>query len=168
MVEGMRTGKEARPMAKPILDDALWELIEPLLPPPKKRRRRYPGRKPIPHRAALTGILYVLKSGIAWEMLPKEMGCGSGMSCWRRLHDWQAAGVWKKIHRMILNALQAADQIEWSRVVVDSSSVRALKGGSTRGRIRPIAANPARNTTSSSTRRVSRWSSRSRRPIVTM
>ncbi len=96
-------------MAKPILDDALWELIEPLLPPPKKRRRRYPGRKPIPHRAALTGILYVLKSGIPWEMLPKELGCGSGMSCWRWLHDWQAAGVWKKVHRMILNALQAAD-----------------------------------------------------------
>jgi transposase len=163
----MRTGKEARPMSKPILDDALWELIEPLLPPPKKRRRRYPGRKPIPHRAALTGILYVLKSGIPWEMLPKEMGCGSGMSCWRRLHDWQATGVWKRVHRVLLNALQAADQIDWSRGVVDSGSVRALKGGSTPDRIRPIAANRARNTTSSRTRKASRWSSPSRRPIVT-
>ena len=154
-------------MAKPILDDALWELIEPLLPPPKKRRRRYPGRKPIPHRAALTGILYVLKSGVPWEMLPKEMGCGSGMSCWRRLHDWQAAGVWKKIHRVLLNALQAADQIDWSRGVVDSAAVRALKGGPIPGRTPPIAASRARNTTSSPTRRASRSRSRSRRPIVT-
>ncbi len=153
-------------MAKPILDDALWELIEPLLPPPKRRRRRYPGRKPIPHRAALTGILYVFKSGIPWEMLPQEMGCGSGMSCWRRLHDWQAAGVWKKIHRVLLDALQAADQIDWSRGVVDSASVRALKGGPTRGRTPPIAANWARNTTPSPMRRGSRSRSRSRRPIV--
>jgi transposase len=165
-VEVVETDKEVRSMAKPILDDALWELIEPLLPAPKKRRRRYPGRKPIPHRAALTGILYVLKSGIPWEMLPKEMGCGSGMSCWRRLHDWQAAGVWTKVHRMVLDALQAADQIDWSRGVVDSASVRALKGGSTPGRTRPIAASRARNTTSSLTRRASRSRSRSRRPIA--
>ena len=72
-------------MAKPILDDELWELIEPLLPPAKRRRKRYAGRKPITNRRALTGILYVLRSGVPWSMLPKEMGCGSGMSCWRRL-----------------------------------------------------------------------------------
>ena len=80
-------------MAKPILDDVLWELIGPLLPPPKPRRRRHPGRKPIPQRAALTGILYVLRTGIPWEYLPQEMGCGSGMTCWRRLRDWQEAGA---------------------------------------------------------------------------
>ena len=79
-------------MAKPILDDALWEIIEPVIPK-RKRRFRYPGRKPIPDRAALTGILFVLKTGIGWEDLPKEMGCGSGMTCWRRLRDWQEAGV---------------------------------------------------------------------------
>ncbi len=81
-------------MARPLLSDELWALIEPLLPAPKPRRYRYPDRKPIDSRKALTGILFVLKSGIPWEMLPQEMGCGSGMTCWRRLRDWQQAGVW--------------------------------------------------------------------------
>ena len=116
-------------MAKPILDDALWELIEPQLPKPKNRQRRYPGRKPIPHRAALTGILYVLRTGIPWEYLPQEMGCGSGMTCWRRLRDWQEAGVWERIRRTLLGELRAADQIDWSCAVADSASLRALKGG---------------------------------------
>jgi transposase len=115
-------------MAKPVLDDNLWELIEPLLPLPKPRRFRYPGRKPVPNRAALTGILFVLKTGIPWEYLPKEMGCGSGMTCWRRLRDWQVAGVWEKIHRMLLDRLRKADEIDFSRVVVDSGSVRAVGG----------------------------------------
>ncbi|WP_153018739.1 transposase, partial [Marichromatium gracile] len=70
-------------MAKPLLPDDLWAEIKPLLPAPKPRRYRYPGRKPIDNRRALTGILFVLKSRIPWEMLPQEMGCGSGMTCWR-------------------------------------------------------------------------------------
>ena len=83
-------------MAKPILDDSLWQFIEPLLPPPKRRRLRFPGRKPVGNREALTGILFVLKTGIGWEYLPQEMGCGSGMTCWRRLAAWQKLGVWEK------------------------------------------------------------------------
>jgi len=116
-------------MAKPILDDELWELIEPLLPPPKKRRRKNPGRKPKDNRSVLTGILFVLKTGISWEYLPKEMGCGSGMTCWRRLRDWQAAGVWEKMHCVLLQQLEDAKQLDWSRAVVDSTSVRAVFGG---------------------------------------
>lgn len=116
-------------MAKPILDDELWVLIEPLLPAPKPRRFRYPGRKPIGNRNALTGILFVLISGMPWEMLPKELGCGSGMSCWRRLRDWTAAGVWQKIHSVLLDRLREADKIDWSRAVIDSASVRAVFGG---------------------------------------
>lgn len=115
-------------MAKPILDSELWKLIEPLIPK-KKRRFRYPGRNHIPDRAALTGILFVLKTGIGWEHLPKEMGCGSGMTCWRRLRDWQNAGVWDKIHRILLNKLRKADKIDFSRAVIDSASVRAVLGG---------------------------------------
>ena len=83
------------PRAKPLLPDALWGRIEPLLPPPKPRRKCYPGRKPIDHRKALTDILFVLKSGIHGEDLPDEMGCGSGMTCWRRGYSvfrWPARG----------------------------------------------------------------------------
>lgn len=115
-------------MAKPLLPDELWAIIEPLLPPlptpgPKG------GRPAVPHRAALTGILFVLKTGIPWEDLPVEMGCGSGMTCWRRLRDWQADGTWDRIHKALLAHLRGADKIDWSRALVDSSSVRAAYGG---------------------------------------
>jgi transposase len=131
-------------MAKPILDDRLWEIIEPLIPP-RKRRFRYPGRKPVSDRAALIGILFVLRTGIGWEDLPLEMGCGSGMTCWRRLRDWQKAGVWDKIHRVLLSKLREADQIDFSRVVVDSGSVRAVFGGRRQAPIPRIAAKKARS-----------------------
>lgn len=120
-------------MAKPILDDELWQIIEPLLPPPKPRRFRFPGRKPIGNRQALTGILFVLRTGIAWNLLPLELGCGSGMTCLRRLHEWQKAGVWQKLHETLLAKLQQADKLDWSRAVVDSSSVRAIHGGDKTG-----------------------------------
>src|SRR3982751_6511965 len=94
-------------MARPLLPDGLWERIEPLLPPPKPRRFRFPGRKPIDHRKALTGILFVLKTGIPWEYLPRELGCGSGMTCWRRLHEWMLAGVWQRIHEAILDGSES-------------------------------------------------------------
>lgn len=142
-------------MAKPILDDELWTLIQPLLPPPKPRRMRYPGRKPLDDRVVLTGILFVLQSGIPWEMLPQEMGCGSGMSCWRRLRTWQEAGVWDRLHEVLLAKLRAADRIDWSRVVIDSSSIRAVGSGQKQDPIPPIVRDPVPNTTSSPKRRAS-------------
>ena len=114
-------------MAAPLVSDDLWSVIEPLLPPAKPRRHRYPGRKPVDDRKALTGILFVLKSGIPWEMLPQEMG--SGMTCWRRLRDWQQAGVWERLHEVLLAKLRSADGIDWSRAIVDSASIRAFGGG---------------------------------------
>ena len=134
-------------MAKPLLDDELWTLIEPILPRPKRRRKRYPGRKPISNRQALSGILFVLKTGIGWEYLPLEMGCGSGMTCWRRLRDWQRRGVWSKVHRLLLNKLREADKINWSRAVVDSMSVRAVFGGRRPARIRRIDGKTGANIT---------------------
>jgi transposase len=116
-------------MAKELISDELWALIEPILPPPKPRNYRYPGRKPMDRRKALTGIIFVLKSGIPWEMLPRELGCGSGMSCWRYLRDWQKAGVWRKMHELMLAELNGADRIDWLRAIADSSSVRAVLGG---------------------------------------
>jgi len=132
-------------MAKPILDEELWKIVEPIIPK-KKRRFRYPGRKGISDRAALTGILFVLKTGIGWEHLPKEMGCGSGMTCWRRLRDWQNAGVWDKIHQTLLNKLRKADKIDFSRAIVDSASVRAVLGGKKRVQTPPIDAKTAVST----------------------
>ena len=154
-------------MARQILDDRLWVLIEPHLPPPKPRRKRHPGRKPLGHRQTLTGILYVQITGIPWELLPQEMGCGSGMTCWRRLEEWQRLGVWDKVHRVLLEHLQAADRIDWSRAVVDSAAVRAVFGGTTRDRTPQIAANKARSTTSRRMRTAFRSRLASRPPIVT-
>src|SRR4051794_24158132 len=122
---------EGMTMAKPILPDDLWGVIAPLLP------RRAPGprggRPPVGDREALTGILFVLKTGIPWEDLPCEMGCGSGMTCWRRLRDWQADGTWDKIHKVLLGRLRGAGKIDWSRALIDSSSVRAAYGGEKTG-----------------------------------
>ena len=115
-------------MAKPLVPDELWELIRPLLPAPKPRRFRYPGRKPIGDRDALTGILFVLKTGIPWEDLSAEMGCGCGMSCWRRLRDWQTAGVWHALHQLLLTRLDNAGEIDWSRAAVDATFARAFAG----------------------------------------
>jgi len=115
-------------MAKPLVDDERWSVIEPLLPPLKPRRFKYPGRKPLDRRKALTGILFVLKTGIPWEDLPQEMGCGCGMSCWRYMTAWQKAGVWEKVHKALLNWLRAAEQIDLSAAVVDSIHVRAVGG----------------------------------------
>ena len=152
-------------MAREIVTDELWALIEPILPPRKRRRFRYPGRKPVENRAALTGIVFVLRTGIPWEDLPKEMGCGCGMTCWRRLRDWQEGGVWDDIHQMLLNKLHAADQLDWSRTVADSSSVRAVFGGTRSARTPRIAARAERSTTSSSTDKARRWPRRSRAPM---
>lgn len=132
-------------MAQELVTDELWEYVKIVLPPAKPRRKRYPGRKPIEDRKALTGILFVLKTGIAWEDLPQEMGCGSGMTCWRRLRDWQAAGVWAQLHQLLLSLLQGEAKIDWSRALVDSSSVRAVFGGPTLARIRRIAPKPEPN-----------------------
>lgn len=134
-------------MAKPLLPDDLWSVIEPLLPPPRPRPKG--GRPPISNRAALTGILFVFKTGLPWEYLPVEMGCGSGMSCWRRLRDWQEAGVWAALHRVLLERLEGAGQLDWRRAALDSASVPAKRGARRPARTRPIAASRARSATSS-------------------
>ncbi len=91
----------------------------------------------------LCGILYVLHTGIQWEYLPKDLGFGSGMTCWRRLRDWNEAGVWQRLHEILLAELNAAARLDWSRCVVDSSHIRALTGGSTRAHRRSTGYEPA-------------------------
>ena len=108
-------------MARALVSDELWAQIEPLLP--AHEVSELGGRPRVPDRAALTGILFVLKTGIQWEDLPQEMHCGSGMTCWRRLREWQAAGVWERLHLHFLRRLQHAEQIDWQRCSLDASSV---------------------------------------------
>jgi transposase len=130
-------------MSKPLVSDELWALVAPLLPsePPKPKG----GRPRVSDRAALTGIIFVLKSGIPWEMLPQELGCGSGMTCWRRLRDWQEAGVWDRLHQALLDRLGEADRIAWSRASLDCASVPAKRGASSPAPTRRIVANRARS-----------------------
>lgn len=119
---------------KPLLPDELWAKIEPLLPRPKRRRFHHPGRKPLDRRKVLTGILFVLRTGIRWNDLPCELGWGSGSRCRRYLKKWHRAGVWTQLHALLLAALDDADKIDGSRAAVDSSSVRALGGGTMTGK----------------------------------
>src|SRR5438046_1612245 len=132
-----------------IVSDELWERIEPLLPK-VERRFRYPGRKRLPDRQALQGILFVLQTGIAWQQLPAELGFGSGVTCWRRLDEWQRAGVWEQLHAVLLARLRAAGELEWSRAIADSSQVQAKKGAPRRARARLTAAVPAPSSSYSS------------------
>ena len=143
-------------MSQRLSDDALWSRIEPLLPKPPRRRWKTMGRPRVPDRAALTGILFVLRSGLPWQMLPKEMGCGSGSTCWRRLARWQRAGVWRRLHAVLLAELRQRGQLDLTRALVDSASVRALRGGKNLDRTQPIAVRRARSITSSPRRAASR------------
>jgi transposase len=125
-----------------VVSDELWGLVGPLLPR-RERRFRYPGRRRLSDREALCGIVFVLQTGIAWRHLPLELGFGSGATCWRRLDEWQQAGVWERLHVLLLTRLRAAGEIEWSRAVVDSSQVQAKKGAPKRARARLTGAVPA-------------------------
>jgi transposase len=149
-----------------IVSDALWARVEPLLPK-VERRFRFPGRKRLPDRQALQGILFVLHTGIAWRHLPLELGFGSGSTCYRRLDEWQRAGVWERLHALLLAELRAAGELEWERAVADSSHVQAKKGAPRRARARLIAAGAAPSTTSWSRRAGSRSPGRSRAATAT-
>src|SRR5215213_866511 len=146
-------------MAKRIVSEELWNVIAPLLPPEPPKPKG--GRPRVPDRAALTGIIFVLRTGLPWELLPREMGCGSGATCWRRLRDWQRAGVWERLHRTLLDRLGEADQIDWSRASLDSASIPAKRGANGSVRTQRIAARPrgrpARSAMLWETEGASRW-----------
>jgi transposase len=130
-------------MAKQILPDHLWSIIQPLLPPRPDQSKG--GGQWRDDRAVLTGILFILRTGIAWQDLPGELDYGSGSTCWRRLRDWQKAGVWERVHQALLDRLRAGDRLVLKWAAIDSSSVRALKGGDSRGAIQPIEEKQARS-----------------------
>src|SRR5881397_3100298 len=143
VVIGPVVGKrQSRPW---IVSDELWSLIGPLPPEPGPNWSRAGAR--IPDRQALCGSLFVLHTGIQWEYLPQELGFGSGMTCWRRLAEWNTAGVWQRLHELLLAELQAADRLDWSRAVIDSSHVRAARRGPKAARARSTAPGRAPSTT---------------------
>ena len=165
---GIRCQAEGVPMVSApwMVGDELWGLVEPLLPR-RERRFRYPGRKRRPDREALQGILFVLHTGIAWRHLPPELGFGGGSTCYRRLDEWQRAGVWERLHEVLLAELQADGLIEWSRAVADASHVQAKKGAPKRARARLTGPETGRSTISSSMRAGSRSPGRSRAATAT-
>jgi transposase len=118
-------------MAAALVPDVLWSLVLPLLPASMPKPQG--GRPSVSDRACRTGIVFVLRGGIPWRMLPKQLGCGSGMTCWRRLRDWQHAGIWDLTHFVLLNWLSRDGQINWSHAVIDSCSVRAVLGAANWG-----------------------------------
>jgi len=133
-------------MAFTLVPDCLWFEVQPLLPP--ERPKLLGGRPRVSDRACLRGIVYVLRTGMPWRFVPAELGCGSGVTCWRRLRDWTRAGVWPRIHEKLLDRLGRAGGIDASLAVMDSASVRAVSGGRTPGRIQPIGRKTAANATS--------------------
>ena len=135
-------------MAKELLPDDLLVEIAALSPPDPPHPNG--GRPPVAARDALRGIMFVLITGIPWEYLPREFAGCSGMTCWRRLRDWQKAGVWTALHRRMLDKLNTAGAIDWSRASADSSSVPAKRGAWKPAQTRLIAANRAPNATFSS------------------
>ena len=151
-------------MAKLVVTDELWAVVKPVLPERKPSPKG--GQPPVDDRVCLTGILFVLKTGIGWEDFPQEMGC-CGMTLWNRLKAWTDAGVWPRLHETLLAKLRGADQIDFTRVVVDSASVRAVFGGRRQAQIRPIGAKTARSTTTPSTPGASRWRRSSPAPTAT-
>ncbi len=132
-----------------VVSDELWLLIEPLLP--VAAPKLVAGRPRVPDRQALCGILFVLHTGIQWEYLPQELGFGSGMTCWRRLAAWNEAGVWDRLHVVLLTKLRSAKQLDWSRAVIDSTHVRAARRGPKAVPARSTEHVRAASTTSSST-----------------
>jgi transposase len=127
-----------------LVSDELWKQIKPLLPPERKPSRK--GDRPgVPNRQTLTGVVFVLKTGIPWQSLPKEMKCGSGATCWRRFAEWTTLAVWSKLHALLLSSLGKAGAINLDLAVLDSANVRAVFGGRAPDRTRPIGQKPGVN-----------------------
>jgi transposase len=133
-------------MAKKHVTETLWEAIKPLLPEHKPSSKG--GRPPVSDRACLEGIIFVLRTGMPWQMLPTRLGYGSGSTCWRRFHAWTRLGIWPELHRRLLRVLGRRGQLNLERAVIDSASVRALKGGPTPARTPRIEAKKAASATS--------------------
>ncbi len=133
-------------MAERLVSDEFWARVERVIPK-VPRRFRHPGRKRVDDRCCLEAIMYVLKTGCQWAMVPvSETGC-SGKTAWRRMDEWDRSGVWDRLHESLLAELNASGEIDWSTGVVDSSTAPAVFGGPSPARTPQIARRKASRTT---------------------
>ena len=132
----------------PDLTDELWDALSPHLPP-RPAHDPKGGHPWADDKAALRGILYLLREGCRWQKIPSAaLDCPSGSTCWRRFRDWTAAGVWGKAHLRLLDLPGEEGVLDLRRIVVDSASVRAQKGGRIPGATPPTGARRAASATS--------------------
>ena len=136
-------------MARRRVSKELWQKLQPLIPVFSPSTKGGSRTRSISDEAAFQGILYVLQTGIPWENLPQALGYGSGMTCWRWLREWQAAGVWQRLRLAMLEHLREDDQIDWSRASVDDSSLPSPPGGRKPAPTPQTQASSAPNDTSS-------------------
>ena len=152
-------------MSKPLVTDELWGIVEPIFP--KHEPSPKGGRPRVPDRVCLTGLLFLLKTGLPWEDFPCEMGC-CGMTLWNRFKEWTQAGVWEQLHAVLLDHLRKHDALDLEKVVVDSASVRAVHGGKKRDRAPWTGQNPAASTALRWMPTARRWRGSSPPPTATM
>jgi len=119
--------------------DDLWSRIEPLLPVEAPKPKG--GRPRVPDRVALAGVIYRVRTGCQWKALPPDFGSGS--TCHLRMTQWIQAGVFTKVHEVLLRYYDRRRGIKWDFASLDSAMAKALKGGSTRARTRRTSRNSA-------------------------
>ena len=107
------------------IPDELWDEIKIILPPEKPDKTI--GRPIVPFRKVLDGILYVLRTGCQWKMLPKEYGSGS--TCHRRFQKWTLSKVFEKLWIRLLQVYNDLRGIRWRWLSLDSVSIKAPLGG---------------------------------------
>src|SRR5215469_4660475 len=106
------------------LTDAQWDHIQPLLPPARRE-----GRPRADERRTLEGILYQLRTGCRWQDIPAEYG--SGVTCWRRLPQWEADGTWDRIWPILLSTLDSTGRLAWARAFLQGTIIPVRRASST-------------------------------------
>jgi transposase len=115
-------------MRKPLLTDAQWKKIEPLLPKTKSPRHgKRRGRPPKPQRVVLEGILWIVQTGARWRDLPRDFGVSPSV-CWKRLRAWEEQGIWLRLWRAFLSKLDQRGRLDWQESFLDGSFAPAKKG----------------------------------------
>jgi transposase len=118
-------------LAERLLPDELWQRIQHLLPPPPSHARGGAPRT-VSDRACMAAIIFMARTSTPWALLPVgKFDCGSVTTCWRRFAEWAAAGVFERVQELLLDELGEAGQLDWSRVTVESFSLRAVRGDQT-------------------------------------